>query len=156
MSIDDYRKLMQLNFSKNEFQVICYDPIYDKQFSGKMYFEPFELAKLYTIAHALESSDEEEVELLGAESFKVSMVGTLGIMNTVSITYHSNLATDTVVVDDGIARGDTIVMGSNVSFNTEESLISSWNTKADGTGLSYFNGEEYQINMNLELYAIRG
>ena len=50
MSIDDYRKLMILHYDSNEHTVECYDPIYNRVITEKMYFGTEEMAKLHTIA----------------------------------------------------------------------------------------------------------
>ena len=38
MSIDDYRSIMKQHYSRNEFTVKCYDPIWNTQIKVKMYF----------------------------------------------------------------------------------------------------------------------
>lgn len=42
---------------------------------------------------------------------------------------------------------------SSVLFNKEGYVFDSWNTKADGTGISYSNGQSISLKDNLTLYA---
>lgn len=42
---------------------------------------------------------------------------------------------------------------SSVLFNKEGYVFDSWNTKADGTGISYSNGQNISLKDNLTLYA---
>ena len=67
MSIDDYRAIMRKDLERNEFVVECYDPIYNKRTTVKMYFATPQMAKLYTIARTRFNGEawEEYVELVG-------------------------------------------------------------------------------------------
>lgn len=75
MSIDSYRDLMKLVYSKNEFTVTCYDVVYNKTVTHKMYFSTEEMPKLWTIVEALNGS-ENAVVLLGVQDYIVEMIGT--------------------------------------------------------------------------------
>lgn len=80
ISIDDYREIMKLIYSnENEFTVTCYDIVYDKQVTIKMYFSPQEMPKLWTISNKIQGSTEgwdEWIELVGVEGYTVEMIGT--------------------------------------------------------------------------------
>ena len=75
LSIDNYRALMKLIYSKNEFRVTCYDIVNDTQTTNYMYFTTEEMPKLWTIVEAL-NGDENAVMLLGVQDYTVEMVGT--------------------------------------------------------------------------------
>jgi hypothetical protein len=116
MSIDQYRKIMQLLYSKNEFLVTCYDVVYNRKTTNKMYFITEEMPKLWTIARAL--NGEQWVELLGVQDYTVELVGTNADINQVDILYYDvygNLiaeATQTVFDgDDVIIRYDYVAPG---------------------------------------------
>ena len=88
MSIDSYRRLMELLYSKNEFVVSCYDIVKNIITTNKMYFATEEMPKLWTIARAL--NGEEWVELLGVQDYTVEMIGTNASFDTVDILYYDN------------------------------------------------------------------
>ena len=88
MSIDSYRRLMELLYSKNEFVVSCYDIVAKTTTTNKMYFATEEMPKLWTIARAL--NGEEWVELLGVQDYTVEMIGTNESLDTVDILYYDN------------------------------------------------------------------
>lgn len=80
ISIDDYREIMKLVYSgSNEFIVSCYDIIYDRRISVKMYFATEELPKLWNIANKIQKSREEWeewVDLVGVQGYTVELIGT--------------------------------------------------------------------------------
>lgn len=79
MSIDDYRIFMKLIYKKNEFTVKCYDVVYDKQITIKMYFATQEMPKLWTIVSKKQENLEkweDYVDLVGVEGCTVEMIGT--------------------------------------------------------------------------------
>lgn len=165
MSIDYYRKLMQLLYAKNEHTVTCYDVVYNKRISLNMYFTTEEMPKLYTLAHRVQSmsSDEWEsyVELLGVQDLTVEMVSTNTEIDTCTITYHLNPPVsgyaDTTKQIRNIAKGGEVFIGTdaNMQSNTfgNRYKFAKWNTKADGTELNYINEQVYTINFDLVLYA---
>ena len=78
ISIDDYRALMQLHYSKNEFTVECYDPIYNKKVKLNMYFATEEMAKLHIINRKIWNNDEWQdwLILAGARDYQLEMIST--------------------------------------------------------------------------------
>lgn len=79
MSIEDYRAFMKLVYKKNEFTVVCYDVIYDRQVRLKMYFATQELPKLWTIVNKIQKSAtewEDWIDLVGVEGCTVELIGT--------------------------------------------------------------------------------
>lgn len=71
MTINDYRSIMKQLLAKNEFIVTCYDPIYDKMTTNKMYFATASTPKYYT-----SNSSNGTVELLGVQNYTVELIGT--------------------------------------------------------------------------------
>lgn len=163
MSIDDYRKLMQLLYAKGEHTVTCYDIVFNKRITLNMYFTTEEMPNLFTIAHRLQSmsSDEWEyrVELLGVQDYTVEMVSTNTEAAMVAITYHLNPPNGTADTTTRVelARGEDTILGEDLSIQSNTFgnayKFAKWNTRADGTELSYIDGETYTINFDLELYA---
>ena len=72
LSIDDYRAIMKMIYSKNAHIVTCYDIIDDDWTTNEMYFAPEEMPKLYAITEALNSSPT----LIGVQDYVVEMIGT--------------------------------------------------------------------------------
>ncbi len=167
MSIDDYRRIMQQHYSRNEFTVTCYDVIYDKSITLKMYFATEQVAKLRTIANNRLKSDgtwEDWVDLVGVEDYTVEMIGTNSSLDTVSVTYHLNPPTSTGLSDQIIGGtedfiGSYFVMGKNTAYNYKEETFNNlykfkcWETK-NGTTTQYLDGATYQLNENLDFYAV--
>lgn len=167
MSIDDYRQIMLLHHSANEFIVECYDPIYNQTITANMYFATEEMAKLYTISQnrLLPNGQWEEwVDLAGVTEYKVEMIGTNTEPYRVSVTYHLNPPSDTSVTDDSIVldtlyKGQSIIVGLAASnfvsqtFN-DKYVFTKWSTsKTGGVRGNYLDGYEYTINSDLDLYA---
>ena len=121
MSIDSYRTLMKLLYSKNEHTVTCYDIVYNELTTNSMYFSTEEMPKLYTLARSL--NGEDYVELLGIEGYVVEMVGTNSTVATAKITYNLNPPTTwngetTVSVDLPINLAQPI--GDNAIITVDE------------------------------------
>ncbi len=79
MSIDDYRKIMKLVYTKNEFTVKCYDIVYNKRVELKMYFSPEEMPKLWNIVSKIQGRTNEwenYIDLVGVEGVTVELIGT--------------------------------------------------------------------------------
>ena len=89
ISIDSYRKIMQLIYTSNEFLVTCYDVVNNKNTTNKMYFSTEEMPKLWTIVDAL-NGDENAIMLLGVQDYTVEMVGTNNDIDTVTVNYYLN------------------------------------------------------------------
>lgn len=174
LSIEDYRKIMLLHYSANEFVVECYDPIYNRKITVKMYFATEEMAKLYTIAQNRLLSDgqwEEWVDLVGVTEYKVELIGTNSDLDLVSVRYFVNAPTQSIdgvtstltpdsATDGGekdVYMGEDVILGSNTNIPQEtfasRKKFKNWNTEADGSGLTFLNGYAYAINKNLYLYA---
>lgn len=169
MSIDDYRKIMQQHYSRNEFTVTCYDVIYDKSITLKMYFATEQVAKLRTIANNRLKSDgtwENWVDLVGVDEYTVEMIGTNSSLDSVSVVYHLNPPTSTGLPDQTIGgeellAGGYFVMGSgatydykNETFNGQYKFKNWKSTDSNGTTVNYLDGNTYQLTTKLDLYAV--
>lgn len=114
MSIDSYRKIMQLIYSSNEFLVTCYDVVNNKDTTNKMYFSTEEMPKLWTIVDAL-NGDENAVMLLGVQDYTVEMVGTNADVDSITINYYLNSPTGigqtTPIFSEDVPIGSEIVLG---------------------------------------------
>lgn len=168
MSIDDYRAIMRKDLERNEFVVECYDPIYNKRVSSKMYFATPQMAKLYTIASRRLDGDawEEFVEIVGVQGYTVELIGTNNDLNLVSVIYHLNPPADTGYADetiptDDIYSGQDVIIGDAATSFTNETFggrykFTKWNI--DGTNPTtpkeqgnYINGQSYTINIGDEI-----
>ena len=164
ISIDDYRTLMQLHYSQNEFVVECYDPIYNKTITLKMYFATEEMAKLHIINRKIWNDDEWEdwLVLAGAREYQLEMISTNSDLDEVSVIYHLNPPSTLGIADQqqgesSVYRGEELIMGSSSDFQAQNFggiyKFTSWNTKADGSGVTYLDGYAYTINEEIILYA---
>lgn len=116
MSIESYRKIMQLIYSSNEFLVTCYDVVNNKDTTNKMYFSTEEMPKLWTIVDAL-NGDENAIMLLGVQDYTVEMIGTNADVDSITINYYLNSPTGvgqtTPIFSEDVAIGSEIVLGGN-------------------------------------------
>lgn len=166
LSIDYYRKLMKLLYSKNEFVVSCYDIVYNKVVTLKMYFATEEMPKLLTIAHKLQKEEdwEEWIDLVGVTEYTLELIGTNNSLDTVSITYHLNppdSSTDQTLGESDIAVGDEAIIGATPKAENWQTMTFNgaykfqyWCDTANGLGLKYTDESVYTINQDLVLYAI--
>jgi hypothetical protein len=171
MSIDTYRIIMNLIYSKNEFTVTCYDVVFNELTTNKMYFTPEEMPNLWTVVEAI-NGDEYAVELLGVQGYKVEMIGTNNDVEQIEIEYKLNVPSGINWVESDVyyeqfAKNTTTGVGnnatvdingtvtrmSNITFNGKY-IFKYWNTKKDGTGFNYIDGEEYMFRKGTTLYAI--
>ena len=148
LSIDSYRKLLFLKHSKREFVVTCYDPMYNKTTTNKMYFPPEEMPKLMAIARAL--NGEEWVELLGVQDYTVELIGTNASLDKVDILYYDK---DGVLISEAtqsVDKGTEAIINYDYVPSTGFRFEGEWITE---TGASVWNGEALQINQELKLRA---
>jgi hypothetical protein len=169
MSIDSYRTLMKLLYEKNEHIVECYDVVNNDWVTNNMYFATEEMPKLWTIARAL--NGEQWVELLGVQDYTVEMIGTNTNFEELTLTYDMNVplgATweNATTASTTFAKNTTVGIGSGAVIKVGEEnqtmqsqtfgdtyIFNGWNTKADGSGINYINGDEYYLMGNTTLYA---
>lgn len=178
MSIDSYRTLMKLLYSKNEFTVTCYDVVYDETTTNKMYFSTEEMPKLWTMVEAL-NGNEEAIELLGVQDYVVEMVGTNSEVEVASITYNLNVPsgvswidaktkTEEIPINLGLPVGDSAILevtqsdGKKVSTRIsaitfgDKYKFKHWCENANDTGFKYIDEDVYMFRKDTTLYAIWG
>lgn len=147
-SIDDYRALMKMLYSKNEFIVECYDIVYNKREQHKMYFATEEMPKLWTIARAI--NGEEWTELLGVEDYTVELIGTNVGLDTVVIRYRDE--------NGNLIDGAAVSVTKNTEEIIDREYIPSANGKSfhgvwkDSDGFRYVNGTAIILNQDIDLY----
>ena len=173
MSIDSYRTLMKLIYSKNEFTVTCYDVVYNKQQTHKMYFSTEEMPKLWTIVDAL-NGDENAVMLLGVQDYTVEMIGTNSEVETATITYNLNVPSGVTWTNNTSVEVNTPInlalpVGDNaiINVNSVPTRISNitfggrykfrhWAENSNDTGFKYIDTDAYMFRTDTTLYAIWG
>jgi uncharacterized repeat protein (TIGR02543 family) len=165
MSIDDYRALMRKDLSQNEFEVECYDPIYNRMTTQNMYFATPSMAKLRTIAKKRFNQDEWEefVELVGVEGYTVELIGTNTEIGNLSVIYHLNPPISGIneqnYAEPNVYKGQDIVIGTSASAIVNETFdgrykFAKWTTDPNNKEQGVFtNGNVYTITYDLDLYA---
>ena len=169
MSIEEYRLIMRLHYSKNEFVVECRDVINGKPIKLKMYFATEQVAKLFTIANCLYGGDENNVMLLGVEDYTVEMIGTNNDLDLVSIVYYPNYESvetndapqSSFEAEEDIYMGEDIVVGKNSTYQDNPPTGYKFSHWVDETGETYPDGSHLTINdaivgenKALKLYAV--
>lgn len=71
-----------------------------------------------------------------------------------TVTYHSNTTPDATVTDDTmIYAKDVLATVNDNSFRNGDMVFLGWNTKADGTGTTYYPNGTIKVTDNMDLYA---
>lgn len=71
-----------------------------------------------------------------------------------TVTYHSNTTPDATVTDDTmIYAKDVLATVNDNSFSNGDMVFLGWNTKADGTGTTYYPNGTVKITGDVTLYA---
>lgn len=165
MSIDDFRALMQMDLSKNEFTVKCYDPIYNKTTTNKMYFATSELAKLHKLANKKFNSTSEEwedwVELIAVEDYTVELIGTNTDVTLITVMYYLNAPEGASSTNppfnsyaySGLVYGDYIVVGS---YTNESGTIFEHNPIVDETFNGQYRFAKWNITKDAGTQALQG
>ena len=150
MSIDTYRTLMKLIQSKNEFSVTCYDIVWHKSVTHKMYFEPEDFPALFV----------RDLETLAVLDYEIVLTGTNSEVEEITITYHLNPPTgsDETTETDPFAKNVSFLVGSETTYQTatyEGYRFSNWSLSADNSDdFTFLDGGEYIFNQSLDLYAV--
>lgn len=147
LSIDSYRKLIDMKHSKREFVVTCYDPSYNRMTTNKMYFPPKEMPKLLTIARAL--NGEQWVELLGVQDYTVEMIGTNASIDKISVLYYDD--TGAIIHSQEVDRGTETII--DFTFTPSKG-------KFDGTWISengtpYKNGSYFFVQVGDDTSSVK-
>ena len=177
MSIDEYRGIMQQLLEKNEFQVSCYDTIYNTAITENMYFAPAQMAKLHTITETImgygKGEDEvlDSIDLIAVKDFEIELIGTSTEVAKNTITYNLNVPSgaswsyDTTAIVEK-ARSELYVAGKGATISVSGTdtnmqdvtfgnyaVFIGWNSQADGSGIIYVDGDEYSSVHNTTIYA---
>jgi len=91
-----------------------------------------------------------------ATKFIDNIVITYGGTPTYSVSYNSNGATSGSVPNDNKAYeadDEVTVLGNSGELTKTGNAFGGWNTKADGTGNNYDEGDKFKISANTTLYA---
>lgn len=168
MHIDDYRKLMKLLKSKNEFTVECYDIVEDKRVTHRMYFAPPQMPIIYQQYLMALGIQEYSIELIGTNNDSTKITYDFNIPDTVSVAFNTfyNNVERTKEANANYNAKTTIgkftltdMYGTEREISQALSLLNpsyefaEWNTAKDGSGRSYKDGEMYYVTQ-LTLYAI--
>lgn len=149
MSIDSYRVLMNLVYSKNEFTVTCYDVVNNRDTTNKMYFSTEEMPKLWTIVDAL-NGDENAVMLLGVQDYTVEMVGTNVSLDTVEVLYYDMYGVLINVATQSVDKGTEAIIDYNYVAPNGYRFDGEWKNE---TGAIVRNGDVVLLNQSIKLYA---
>lgn len=155
MNIEEYRTLMKLMQSKAEFVVEYYNLVWDKRVQHKMYFIPSTMPKVY----------QKMLRALGILDYSVEMVGTNTDIEKINITYNTNPPNSTVASEVIVQNPSYIsmLMGKDAKIgeiNIQDMTFGGnykfqkWCDKADGSGFSYLDNNEYFLKSDTKLYAI--
>ena len=179
MHISDYRKLMKLLISKNEFSVSCYDIVADTRVTHNMYLATPSMPTIH----------QRNLQVLGVLDYTIELIGTNTDFEEYTVTYNYNIpSTLTKTVDgvqtavtwtntDGTALATSATQtiprnisdnigGANAQYTYDNNLYNlakqtifdnykfqGWCETADGKGFIYLDNDAYFITANTTLYA---
>jgi glutamine cyclotransferase len=167
MNIEDYRKLMRLLQSKNEFTVTCYDVVSNERVTHKMYAAPTQMPVIY----------QQYLKALGIKEFSLELIGTNNGVKTNKVTYNFNIPSgyaskfSKTSAEQIFAKNASGIIGQSAIYTVDETTYSldsektkelldnkytfqGWNTQQDGKGFTYIDGDAYFIYSDTTLYAI--
>lgn len=153
MSIESYRKLMDLIYSKNEFTVTCYDVVSNQTVTHRMYFATEEMPKLWALGHAL--NGDEWVELYGVQDYTVELIGTNASLDEINILYYDHNGKLISEATQYAVRGEDVVIGydyipstsQNVRFDGEWERVIGIAPDLTSLGMTYRNGDVVKANV---------
>lgn len=166
MNVEDYRNLMILLQSKNEFNVTCYDIVQNKRVTHKMYAAPAQMPKIY----------QQYLMALGVKEFSLELIGTNNGVKTCNITYDYNIPSgyaskfSVVSASQIFTKNASGIVGENATYTVDGTtykisssktielldnkyIFQGWNTQKDGKGFAYMDGDAYFMYYNQTLYA---
>lgn len=166
MGIEDYRRLIQLLQSKNEFTVTCYDIVANKRVSHKMYFA----------TTAMPTMHQRNLQALGIIDYTIELIGTNSDVEEYTLTYNFNIPSDvswsaeTSSTQTFARNSSDIVGGANAQYtngsnkvnissrNNTNPLVGSSHSYIFGgwftsNNLRYNDGDAYFINSDMSLTA---
>lgn len=171
MDIEDYRHLMTLLQSKNEFTVTLYDIVLDKRVTHKMYFATPEMPIIYQQYLKVMGIREQTIELIGTNNGVENRFVYLDYNIPEDISWdYTKLAIQKFPANVAeplgadVASYDAEIDGETVSvqLNSEKTreimsnkyTFKCWNTSPDGSGFNYMDGTSYFFHEDIILYAI--
>lgn len=166
MNIEDYRKLMLLLQSKNEFSVTCYDPVLDKRVTHLMYAAPTSMPAIY----------QQYLMALGVKEFSLELIGTNNGLKSCNVTYNYNIPSgyetkfSQITAKQIFTKNASGVVGETASYSVDgqtymlssdktkelldnQYIFQGWNTQSDGKGFTYVDGNAYFFYGDTTLYA---
>lgn len=149
MSIDSYRRLMSLIYSKNEFLVTCYDVVQNKQVTQKMYFATEQMPKLWTIARAL--NGEEWVELIGVQDYTVELIGTNADLEYADILFYDEYYNPMSGLTQRVEIGTEAVIDVKYSPSVGR-FANKWRDR--NNGVEYVNGSVVTVIGEIQLVPV--
>lgn len=176
ISYHDFMRLRQQQLSKLYFNLTCFDTDFNRTITEEVYFHPDTLPNFATMARKL--NGEKWTEILGAKDYTVELVGTNRGVEQRTLDYNLNVPSDVVWLlptntKRSFAKNTTVGIGNNAiipigvdgqgnDITTKMSNVDFdgkyqfkyWNTKPDGTGFSYIDGDEYFLRKDTMLFAI--
>ena len=142
MHISDYRTLMQLMNSKNEFIVECYDIVLDKRVKHKMYFAPTEMPNIH----------QRYLEVLGVKDYTIELIGTNSSFDTFNILYYG--LNNEIVYSQIVEKGTDAIIQYDYIPPSGYRFDGQWSNES---GTKYGNGSSIYISESMgdeiKLYA---
>lgn len=162
MAIEDYRTVMRLLQSKNEFTVSCYDIVSDKRVTHNMYFATASMPNVY----------QKLLQVQGIMDYTIEMIGTNTGVEEYTLTYNYNIpsgvawdkqtsATQTFArnISDTVGGANAPYIENNTTFAISSQTFNNaykfvgWYENANGTGFGYRDGDAYFISSDKTVYA---
>lgn len=139
MHIGEYRKLMQLLNSKNEFVVECYDIVLDKRVVHKMYHATPQMPTIH----------QRNLEVLGIIDYTVELIGTNSELETVDILYYDNDGNLIADATQTAQKGTDIIINYNFEAPLGYRFEGVWLNESD---VQYNNGDAVFISPSMDNY----
>lgn len=161
--IDDYRKIMQLLYSKNEHTVQCYDIVNDRITVNNMYFATESMPVIYSVARQVQGEENPVIELLGVKDYTVEMIGTNTKLGGKTVTYYPNAPVSMSPITIDVVKGQEIIIGDGAEEIINSEPVDSngkiwefvrWSSTNSSFGTSYRNGDTKFIYDDTVFYAI--
>lgn len=139
MHIGDYRKLMQLLNSKNEFVVECYDIVLDKRVKHKMYHATPQMPTIH----------QRNLEVLGIKDYTIELIGTNNEFDTIDILYHDQNGNLIADATQTVEKGTDTIIGYDFVAPSGYRFDGQWENEH---GTPYNNGDAIFISPSLGEY----
>lgn len=159
MPIDMYRNLMSIIDSTNEVTVTFYDVQNNRLDTQKMYFATEEMPTLHTEV-LTNRNRANDVCVLGVKNYVIELIGTNNNVETMSVIYNLNApngtSTTSTIGSFETQNGGDFIVGdgvdydySNETFDGRYVFSGVWNTKPDGTGRTFIDGNAETLTKNI-------